>query len=339
MLHQLAPDLIGIVFIYIQYNQFFGVMYRQLPADFTADGAASAGDQNHLVRHIIHDFVHPQLNRLTLQQVFNLHLAQHGYTNFPVDNLVQSRQGHYLAAGAAADFQNLLALCAGNRGNRHNDFPHMMLFCQHGNLCNRSRNRDSIEIFAYLGQVIIHQAYHLPADMLAADDFRQQHMSRVACTHNHRRYGMILLPFCQGCPGLQQKPIGKPAAHRQHKQQHRIQHHKAPGYTASQQVHTDILHHRRCRHSSCDIFQFIHTGKLPQAVIQMKQLEQQQRTAEIDRHIPGNRFNKNGINRFKAEIHAYPQRAPHADRNTQDIYKNPDRKPAIACIALLLRFG
>ena len=170
LLHQLAPNLIGIIFIYIQDNEFFGVMYCQLPADFTANRAASAGDQNHLAGYIIHNFVHAELNRLTFQKILNLHLAQHGHTDFSVDNLVQSRQRHHPAGCIAADFQNPFALCTGNRWHCHNDLPYMILFCQHGNLCNRACNRHAVEIFAYLGQVIIHQAYYLPADTLAADD-------------------------------------------------------------------------------------------------------------------------------------------------------------------------
>ena len=97
-------------------------------------------------------------------------LTIHFKPDFSIDNLVQSRQRHHPAGCIAADFQNPFALCTGNRWHCHNDLPYMILFCQHGNLCNRACNRHAVEIFAYLGQVIIHQAYYLPADTLAADD-------------------------------------------------------------------------------------------------------------------------------------------------------------------------
>ena len=61
---QFLLDLIGIIFIYIKYNELFYLVSRQLPAQLAANGTTAPGDQDYLILYIAHDLIQIGTDRL-----------------------------------------------------------------------------------------------------------------------------------------------------------------------------------------------------------------------------------------------------------------------------------
>ena len=86
-----------------------------------------------------------------------------------------------------------------------------------------------------------------------------------------------------------------------------------------QQPHADYLQDSRTGHRVHNISQFYHARVPPQAVVQPKSAEHQQRTNNIDAYIFPQRLQKHRINPAKLEIHAHPKGASHAAQDDAHI--------------------
>lgn len=100
---QFLLDLVGIVLIDIQDDQTLWIVPGHLPAQFTADGAAAAGDQHGFVLHIADDLIHIDLYGIPAQQILNLYLPQIGHVHISLDDLIHARQDLDPAAGLLTD--------------------------------------------------------------------------------------------------------------------------------------------------------------------------------------------------------------------------------------------
>ena len=72
VIFQLELEVVHRRFCLVEHNNLLGFVLQQLAADFAADGACGARDEDRLVENFANDIDVVDLNRLTLQEVFNL---------------------------------------------------------------------------------------------------------------------------------------------------------------------------------------------------------------------------------------------------------------------------
>ena len=142
-------------------------MSCNLTTKLASDGTASSGNHNRLAGHIPHDALHLGVHRISSQQVLNLHIAELGYADFPIDQLINTRKYFQLAAGLAADIENLLHRGPGCRRNGNHDLVNVIFFCQSADIVPVSCHQYPAEIFSPFARIIIHQAADILPDKLA----------------------------------------------------------------------------------------------------------------------------------------------------------------------------
>ena len=110
---QLLLHVIRAVLIDINQNQLPRMMSRNLPAKLRADGAAAAGDTDHLSLHIADDGIQIDLHRVPSQKVLHLNIVKLGDTDLAVYQLINAGKRAHLALGLLTDVQNPLHLGSG----------------------------------------------------------------------------------------------------------------------------------------------------------------------------------------------------------------------------------
>ena len=169
--------IVGIVFIDIQDNQKSRIVQCHLSADFTSDGSSASCDQHGLALDIIHDFIHLKIDRLSSKQVLNLNLAEHGYTDFIVDQLIDSRENQDFTGCFLADIQQFLLAFSGYRRNRNYNFFDSIFLSIIRNHFFLSDNRYSLEICSLFCGIIVNNTGNLSIQMLAVIHLTHDHVT------------------------------------------------------------------------------------------------------------------------------------------------------------------
>ena len=324
---QLVLNIIGIVFIDIQNDQLFRMMEGQLTADLASDGAAPAGDQDHLALDIIHDLLHLQLHRIPAQQILDLHLPEHGHADLLIDQLVNAGKHQDLAACLLADIQKPL-LCRGREGrNGDDDLLHLIFFRVIGNLLLPADHGNALEICTDLDRIIVYDTGDRPVQMLAVFHLPDDHIPGRARSHDH---GAQRLRF----PALQKimahdpdKAVGKTVHDRQRRQDQQIQERIAPGNPQIQDPHPRRLGQSGRQHRADHVFHLHYAGKPPQTAVKPEKPEQKQGRDHIDVKIFPDRLQKHRLDLGKAEIKPDPQGPRHADQDHQNIQEHQRDPP------------
>ena len=157
---QLHLDIVGVVFVDIEDDQLFGVAFGDLAAQLAADGTTAAGDHHHLAGDIPADLLQIHLNRVTAQQILQLHVPELADTDLAVDQLEHPRHRLHPAAGLAADVQNLLAVLSVAGGDGEDDLIDLVLLHRIGDLLPPAGDLYTVQIPAALAGVVVDDAHH-----------------------------------------------------------------------------------------------------------------------------------------------------------------------------------
>ena len=115
---QFLLNIISIILIDIKNNKLPDAVSCDLAAELASDAPASAGHQYYLVGDISSDLLCRDLDRLTSQEILDLHVAQLGNCDVSVYKLVHARKNLQIAVGDLLadlqDFSLLRLACAGD---------------------------------------------------------------------------------------------------------------------------------------------------------------------------------------------------------------------------------
>ena len=155
---QLLLDVVGIIFINIQDDQLLRMMGCQLSAQFTSDGTAASGHQYHLAADMSQHFFRIDTDRLSAQQILDLHFFQTGYGDIPIDQLISSRNGPQFTAGLLADIQNFFSRLHTGRRNCEDDLINTISSHSIQNTLSAANDRHATHKFAVASGLVIDNA-------------------------------------------------------------------------------------------------------------------------------------------------------------------------------------
>ena len=187
-------------------------MPGNLPAQLAADGAAAAGDQNHLTGEEFGNGFRIQLHRGSAQQILNGHILHLGQAHLAVYQLVQSRQHPHPAGGFLAQLQNLRLGLGGGRGDGKDNLGNPVPLHRLENLIPAPYNGYAVKEFSLLGGVIVNNAAQGAVHILAGGNLLGQHLPRYAGADEHNPVPLLLGHFQKGPPDYRNHPQGTPAA-------------------------------------------------------------------------------------------------------------------------------
>ena len=219
-------------------------MQCHLSADFASDGSSASCNQYDFALNIFHDFIHLEIDRLSSKQVLNLNLAEHGYTDFIVDQLIDSRENQDFTGCFLADIQQLFLGFSGYRWNRNDNLFDSIFFSIIGNHFFLSDDRYSLKIRSQFGRIIVDNTGNLPIQMLAVVHLANNHITGGSGTYDHRLNGRSFSFFSVLVHGNPQKPIGESAHDRQKRKQQQVKERITSRHLAPHKFHPGGLHHR-----------------------------------------------------------------------------------------------
>ena len=236
--------VVGIVFINVQNNQKSRIVQCHLPADLTSDGSSAPCDQHGLALDIIHDLIHLEVDRLSSEQVLNLDFPEHGYTDFIVDQLIDSRENQDFTGCILADIQQFFLGFSGYRRNRNDNLFDSIFFSIIGNHFFLSDDRYSLKICSQFGGIIVNNTGNLSIQMLAVIHLTHDHITGRSGTYNHRLDGRSFSFFPVFVHRDPQEPIGESAYDRQKRKQQQVKERITSRNLTPHKFHPGGLRHR-----------------------------------------------------------------------------------------------
>ena len=155
---QLLLDIISIVLVNIQNDELLGLIFGDLTAKLAADGAAASGHKNGLTLQEIRQDRRVQLDRLSAEQIFHLHILDRRHAHLAVYQLVNSRQAPHAAARFLADVQDVLLFFGRGCGDGKDDLRDSLLFDHLGDRLPPADNGHVPDVLALLALVVVDDA-------------------------------------------------------------------------------------------------------------------------------------------------------------------------------------
>ena len=91
VMSKLELYVVGIILVYIYYDELFWLMSCYLPAKLASYGAASACHKNRLVFHIAHNQVKLNIYRLSSKQILHAYISKQSRRYMALHNLSYTR--------------------------------------------------------------------------------------------------------------------------------------------------------------------------------------------------------------------------------------------------------
>ena len=272
---QLHLDIVGVVLINIEDDQLFGVAFGDLAAQLAADGTAAAGDHHHLAGDIPADLLQIHLNRVTAQQILQLHVPKLADTDLAADQLEHPRHRLHPAAGLAADVQNLLAVLSVAGGDGENDLIDLVLLHRIGDLLPPAGDLYTVQIPAALAGVVVDDAHHPAAQPGIGIDLPDQLASGLTGTDHQNA---VPLAFLRADPRhqLAHESVGEPQCRGGHEAHDKARKVEGAGHIDLQDQHIGQSGCQQHAIGQNDAEQLVDADKAPDAVIQPEQLEHHQ---------------------------------------------------------------
>ena len=154
---QLHFQLVGAIFVNIENQQLARAVAHDLAAQLTADGAAAARDQNHLVMQVFRDLGAVQLHFIAGKKVRGVQFTQTCHHRLAVGiHRLRVRQHPHAAMGGVAQVDYFVQALAFQRGDGDDDLHNMVLAHQFRDIRNGAAHRHALHAQAFFCQVVIH---------------------------------------------------------------------------------------------------------------------------------------------------------------------------------------
>ena len=170
---ELLLEVVCCVFVDVQDHEHFRVLLDDLSAEFGTDGAATAGDKNHLVFDVRSDFVDVVLDLVSAQKVFDLDFTQFGDGDFPVHQLINGRKGLDFGARFLTDVDDVTSVfCFGAR-ERNVDLIDTVLLDEFRDVFPAPFDRDTVDDASLFLFVVIDEAKYIAIESVGTLDLVQ----------------------------------------------------------------------------------------------------------------------------------------------------------------------
>ena len=184
-LAQLELNVVGVIFVNVEYNKRFGAVRGDLAAQLAAYRAAPAGHEDSFARNEVENLIHVYLYRLAPQQVFNGHVLD----GVRVHNLphlaVQHRHLLQFAVGFGAYTENVALFLDSGAGNGENNLVDFVLFDIGEDVVSPADDGHTLHEPVPLVGVVVDDAAHLVARAFRAVEVVEYHLPRRACADEH----------------------------------------------------------------------------------------------------------------------------------------------------------
>ena len=201
LLAKLELDGIGVVLVDIKDHQLFGVVRGDLAAELGADGPAAAGDQDGLAGDEGKNLLHIRLNRLAAEEVLHGDVLHGGHADLILNQLIDAGKLFELAAGLAADGEDLLLLFAGGAGDGKIDLVDFILLNSWEDVLAAADNGDAVDIAVPLVGVVVDDADDPVVRPVGLLDIAEDHLASGAGADKHDtragRFGRTVQPAAQ----------------------------------------------------------------------------------------------------------------------------------------------
>ena len=121
MAEQLLLDVVGVVLVDVEDDEASGMVGGDLSAEFGADGAAAAGDEDGASVEVVEDLVVVDDDGVASEEVLDLDVLHAGEADFAVGELIDAGEGLDGAAGLVADAEDGTSLGGGGRRDGDKD--------------------------------------------------------------------------------------------------------------------------------------------------------------------------------------------------------------------------
>ena len=165
-------------------------MRSNLSAQLASDRSSASSYKHDFSSNITHDFIQIRLDRLTTEQILDLHFSEIRYAYFIIHNLCHTRQNLDPASGILAQFENRFLPRSRKIRNCDKNFLYAkFLYCPR-NLAVITNDRSSKNLASNLILVCIHHTDNLISDLVAAGHVFDQEIGTISGSDNHCRYCM-----------------------------------------------------------------------------------------------------------------------------------------------------
>ncbi len=169
VLLQLVLDVVGVVLVDVEDDEFLWLVSDNLPAQLRPDGAAAAGHQHGLALEVLENLRHVGFDGGPAQQVLHSHFLQGGDRDLAFHQLVHARQLLDLAVGFVADVQQVPLRPGGGAGHRQEDRVDFILLHRVEDVLPAAHDLHAGDIPAHLVRIVVDQADDLVPVALLPD--------------------------------------------------------------------------------------------------------------------------------------------------------------------------
>ena len=130
-------------------------------------------------------FLRVDTDRLSAQQILNLHFFQTGYGDIAVDQLISSGNGPEFTAGLLADIQNFFSRLHTGRRNCEDDLINTISSHSIQNTISATDDRYSAHQFTVTSGLVIDNAFGPHTQIAAVLDLLEDHITAGSRTDDH----------------------------------------------------------------------------------------------------------------------------------------------------------
>ena len=285
LLLQLHQKLIGAVLVDIKNKQLAGLEAHHLTAQFAADGAAAARDQNGLAGEVAGDLIGIQRHLIAGKEVRRVQLAEGSLLRCTAAHQLRVTEQLHRTMGADAQIDDMVQLAALQGRNGDDDAVDAVALAQVRDILQRALHRHPVDGLVEFCGIIVHR-HHRVTIFLIGFAHVDGPCTGFACTYDHHRAVGVLAGsaaqlFAQRMV-QKQPPCQTAAAHQQQDEHRRHAVGRVEQHTVDAQTVDTVDDNGRHSHRSRQTHQVAFTGILPQYGVQPAE----QKAGNVHRHDP-----------------------------------------------------
>ena len=186
LLLQLHQKLIGAVLVDIKNKQLAGLEAHHLTAQFAADGAAAARDQNGLAGEVAGDLIGIQRHFLAGKEVRRVQLAEGSLLRCTAAHQLRVTEQLHRTMGADAQIDDMVQLAALQGRNGDDDAVDAVALAQVRDILQRALHRHPVDGLVEFCGIIVHR-HHRVTIFLIGFAHVDGPCTGFACTYDHHR--------------------------------------------------------------------------------------------------------------------------------------------------------
>ena len=194
---------VGVVLVYVEYDELLRRVVGDLAAELAADRSAAARDEDGLAGDEPEDLLHVGDYRLAAEQVLDLDVLHGADGDVPQHQLVHPRQVLELAAGLLAYVEQVAARSGVGRRYGYVDLADPVFLDHPHYVVAAAGHRHAVDVPAPLVGVVVDEAADVVLDRRDAADIAQDHLPRRAGADDHHVRRVLVLPVA--APVAQQR--------------------------------------------------------------------------------------------------------------------------------------